>query len=79
MNRIEATRLGAVAAIILYISYQLSLEYQSQFADAGEIDTVLGVARVAVDVNGTVFFDPFLLGLAFVATVLVWPYVQPPY
>ena len=79
MNRYEAVRLGSVGAILLYIGYQINLEYQNQLAEAGEIETVLGVAQVAVDVNATVLFEPFVLGLAVVATLLAYPYLQPPY
>ena len=79
MNRYEAVRLGSVGAILLYIGYQINLEYQTQLAEAGEIETVLGVAQVAVDVNATVLFEPFVLGLAVVATLLAYPYLQPPY
>ena len=79
MNRYEAVRLGSVGAILLYIGYQINLEYQTQLAEADEIGTVLGVAQVAVDVNATVLFEPFVLGLAVVATLLAYPYLQPPY
>ena len=79
MNRYEAVRLGSVGAILLYIGYQINLEYQTQLAEADEIGTVLGVAQVAVDVNATVLFDPFVFGLAVVGTLLAYPSLQPPY
>ena len=79
MNRYEAVRLGSVGAIIAYIGYQIYQEQRAQLADAGEIETVLGVAQVAVDVNATVLFDPFVFGLAVVGTLLAYPSLQPPY
>ena len=83
MNRIDALRLGAVLAIVVYLSYRIAQEYADRMAAAGEIDTVLGLVGFQIsfvlDATWFIVTEPVLLVASVVYLLLVWPSVQPPY